>query len=689
MQQSRNSCSFNREGSRHLRPCRARSFTLVGRMRTFVALIALSACVAPGFIVSSGASAAPPVLRLSGGFMQYWDEMQSWSPDTWRSALDRMKDVRMNTVIVQMLVFENNDGSMHSFIGPSGQSDATETILNYADTNGFKVFLGLYMPNWNHDMIGSNFLFETQARMAVVAQQAWDRYLSGGRHNSFAGWYIPYEPWTANYRPVEVERLRSFFQTVHASCQLVSGDVPLAISPFISSSRPPPCQVEHLYRQLLDQSGIDILMLQDSVGAQQWESNIVQRVAPCFQAIQNACNSTGVKFWANLESFKISNGAYGPCDVVRLRKQLDATAPFVEEFVTFDFLHYMNPVAFLSGWDQTRRAQMRQLFSDYKAGFADTDYAPFALPELGASLAGNSLMVKWRGMAGDQFQVERKTNLAAALWTPLMTQMFTNGAEFSVLDPILDGQIARAYRVRKLPRLQVPDFMVYIPPGTFLMGTPTNDPNKRPGELPQFQVTLTRGFWISQFEVTQSEYQNLTCTNPATFIGNLDRPIETVSWRNAMDYCSVLTQQERQALRLPEGYVYRLPTEAEWEYVARAGTTNWFSFGNDQTLLSNYGWYNGDSQSTSHAAGQLQSNSWGLKDVHGNVSEWCWDWIGYAPAQPVTDFSGPTDGSYHAIRGGAWSSSWVNCRSSWRLGYSATSRTSDVGFRIVLAPVSP
>ena len=151
----------------------------------------------------------------------------------------------------------------------------------------------------------------------------------------------------------------------------------------------------------------------------------------------------------------------------------------------------------------------------------------------------------------------------------------------------------------------------------------------------------------------------------------------------------MLTQQERQALRLPEGYVYRLPTEAEWEYVARAGTTNWFSFGNDQTLLSNYGWYNGDSQSTSHAAGQLQSNSWGLKDVHGNVSEWCWDWIGYAPAQPVTDFSGPTDGSYHAIRGGAWSSSWVNCRSSWRLGYSATSRTSDVGFRIVLAPVSP
>jgi formylglycine-generating enzyme required for sulfatase activity len=673
---------------------RARSMILaadpfVGHMKAFVALVALSACVAPGFIAPPGASAAPPVLRLSGSFMQYWGEMQGWAPETWQAVLDQMKAVKMNTVIVQMLVQENNDGTLYSFIGPSGQPDATETILNYADTNGFRVFLGLYMPNWNHDMIGSNFLYETQGRMAVVAQQAWNRYLSGNRHSSFAGWYIPYEPWTANYQAAEVQRLRAFFQTIHASCQFGSNDVPLAISPFISSYRPPPCQVEQLYRQLLDQAGIDILLLQDSVGAQQWESNILQHVAPYFQAFQNACSSTGVKFWANLESFKISNGVYGPCDAARLRKQLDATAPFVKEFVTFDFLHYMNPVAFLSGWDQTRRAQMQQLFADYKAGFADTDYAPFAPPNLAASLAGNNLVAKWRGIAGDQFQVEFKTNLAFAPWTPLTTQMFTNGTEFSVLDPILAGQNARAYRVSKLPRLQVPDSMVYIPPGTFRMGTPTNDPNKTPNELSQFQVTLTCGFWINQFEVTQSEYQNLTCTNPATFTGDLDRPVENISWRNAMDYCSLLTQQERQALRLPDGYVYRLPTEAEWEYAARAGTTNWFSFGNDPELLPNYAWYDGNSQWTTHPVGQLQSNPWGLKDVHGNVFEWCWDWIDSAPTQPVTDFRGSTNDLYHAIRGGASSFPWVDCRSSWRIGYSAASVAFDVGFRIVLAPAGP
>ena len=595
----------------------------------------------------------------------------------------------MNTVIVQMLVRENNNGTLYSFIGPSGQPDATETILNYADTNGFRIFLGLYLPNWNHDMTGSNFLFETQSRMAVVAQQAWDRYLSGNRHTSFAGWYLPYESWTASYQPAEVQRLRSFFQAVHASCQAISGDVPLAISPFISSSRPPPCQVEQLYGQILDQSGIDILLLQDSVGAQKWETNILQRVAPYFQAFQNACKATGVRFWANLESFKISNGKFGPCDAARLRKQLEATAPFVDAFVTFDSLNYMNPVAFLASWDQTRRAQMQQLYSDYKAAFVDTDYAPFSPPQISASLAGNCLMLKWQGIPGDQFQVQFKTNLADAVWTPHSSQMITNGTGFSAIEEGLAQQEARYYRVLRFPRLQVPDSMIYVPPGTFLMGTPANDPNKTPNELSQFQVTLTRGFWINQFEVTQSEYQNLTCTNPATLTGDLERPVENVSWRNATDYCVLHTQQERQALRLPVGYVYRLPTEAEWEYAARAGTTNWFSFGNDPALLPNFAWYNANSQGTTHPVGQLQPNPWGLKDVHGNVFEWCWDWIGSAPTQLVTDFRGSTNDLYHAIRGGASSFPWVDCRSSWRIGYSSASVPSDVGFRIVLAPVIP
>jgi formylglycine-generating enzyme required for sulfatase activity len=658
-------------------------------MKALHSLVALSVCLAAGWLGLPGAFAAPDALRLSGSFMQYQDEMQGWAPETWVGVLDRMKEIKMNTVIVQMLVRENSDGTTHSFIGPIGQPDATETILNYADTNGFKVFLGLYLPGWNHDMTGSNFLFEIQGRMAAVAQQAWERYLVGNRHNSFAGWYLPYEPWTGNYQPAELERLRSFFQGVHASCQAVSGTMPMAISPFISSSRPPPCQVEQIYSQLLNQSGIDILLLQDSVGAQQWESNIVQRVAPYFQAFQSACQATGVQLWANLESFKITAGTFGPCDAARLRKQFEAAAPFVEDFVTFDFLHYMNPVAFLSTWDQARRDRMQQLFSDYKAGFVDSDYAPFAPPELSASLVSDNPALRWRGLPGDQFQVQLKTNLADAAWTPLNAPVVSNDTEFSVIDATLAPPHNRFYRVQRLPRLQVPDSMVYVPSGAFLMGTPANDPNKTPNELSQFQAAFTYGFWIGQFEVTQSEYQNVMCTNPATFSGDLNYPVETVSWRDATNYCARLTDQERQAGRLPGNYVYRLPSEAEWEFAARAGTTNRFSFGDDPSVLGNYAWYNGNSGSATHPVGQLQPNPWGLNDVHGNVFEWCWDWIGGTPAGAVTDFKGSTAGAYHAIRGGAWLFPWGDCRSSWRIGYAPTSRAGDVGLRTVLAPASP
>ena len=649
----------------------------------------LIACLALWLLAAPGTEAASPALRFSGSFLQYWDEMQSWPPENWRTLLDSMSELKMNTVIVQMQVRENDDGTLHSFIGPAGQPDATETILSYADTNGFKVFLGLYLPNWNHDMLGSNFLFETQNQMATVAQQSWNRYLSGNRHPSFAGWYIPYEPWTADYQPGEVELLRSFFQSIHASCQLISGDAPLAVSPFISAYRPPPCVVEQHYRQLLDQSGIGILLLQDSVGAQQWESNIPQRVEPYARAFQNACQATGVKLWANIESFQISSGVFGPCDANRLKKQFEAEAPFAENSVTFDFLHYMNPKVFLSSWDQTRRTRMQQLFSDYKAAFVDVDYAPFAQPIVSASVLGNDLALIWGGNSGDQFQVQFQTNITDAAWTQLGTPILASGKVFSTTDRILGGQSARCYRVQKLLRLQVPDSLVYIPPGTFLMGTPADDPNKTASELSQLQVTLTRGFWIGQFEVTQSEYQNLVCTNPARFTTDLNLPVENVTWQNAMDYCALLTQRERQAMRLPADYAYRLPTEAEWEYAARAGTTNRFSFGDNPALLADHAWFSANSLSTTHLVGQLQPNPWGLKDIQGNVLEWCWDWIGSASTQPVTDFVGGTNDLYHAVRGGAWSFPWIQCRSSWRVGFVSGARRNDTGFRVVLAPVTP
>jgi len=626
---------------------------------------------------------------LNGSFVQYWDEMQGWPPAVWQGVLEQMKELRMDTVVIQMLVRENSDGTLYSFIGPSGQPDATETILQFADTNGFKVLLGLYLPNWNHDMLASNFLYETQARMADVAQQAWTRYLSGNRHSSFAGWYLPYESWTANYSVAEVNRLRSFFQGVSQSCKLISGDVPLAISPFINSTRPPPCDVERVYTQLLDQSGIGIVMLQDSVGAQQWESHIVQNVSPYAHAFQRACAATGVELWANLECFKIEGATYVPCTASRLQKQFDATAPFVKRFVTFDFVHYMNPVAFLGSWNQERRDRMQQLFADYRETFVDQDYAPWGSPVISTTLASGNLTLSWPGAPGDLFQVQWKPNLADAAWSPLAASLLTNVTTFSLVEAVAAQQQARFYRVQRLPRLQPLEDMVWMPPGTFRMGTPTNDPSATPDELPQFTVTLTRGFWISRFEVTQSDYQNLMCTNLSGFIGNLDRPAERVSWNDAMEFCSRLTQQERQAGRLPDTHIYRLPSEVEWEYAARAGTTNRFSFGNDTSLLGSYAWYNANSGATTHPVGERLTNPWGLSDIQGNVFEWCWDWIVTAPSEPATDFVGSTNGAYHAIRGGAWSFPAAYCRSSWRVGYSPSARTSNVGFRIALAPVAP
>jgi formylglycine-generating enzyme required for sulfatase activity len=651
-------------------------------MRTTALVVCLWLSVAAR--QSRGATPADP-LRLGGTFLQYQEEMRTWSPSTWSAVLDRMRDLRMNIIIVQMLVRENDDGTTHSFIGASGQTDATEVILNYADANGLKVFLGTYCPSWKHDMLAGSFLSETQGKMAVVAKQAWDRYLSDGRHPSFAGWYIPYEPWTADYQPAEIARLRLFLQQIHAACLQISGDMPLAISPFISAQRPPPCQVEQTYRQILDQSGPDLLLLQDSVGAQKWETDIRPHVAPYFHAFRAACDATGVRLWANIESFRITAASFFPADAARLSRQLGAAAPFVDQFVTFDYFHYMNPVGFLSSWDANRRSQMQRLYADYKAAFVTDDYAPWAPPRVTPGLLENSLTLRWTGSPADQYEVQINTNLTAN-WTALSAPILTHTAEFQACDTIPPGATARFYRVRRLSRLEVPDSMVWVPPGTFAMGTPPGDTNRTPDELSPFEVTLTRGFWMGRFEVTQSEYQNVMCTNPASFVGNLESPVEMISWTQACDYCTRLTQQERQAGRLPADYSYRLPTEAEWEYAARAGTTNRFSFGRDPALLDSYGWYQHNSGSHVHPVGMLQPNPWGLRDVHGNVFEWCWDWIRTAPSTPMTDLVGSTNTIYRTVRGGAWSFPWGHCRSSWRAGQNLNNRQADIGLRVVLVP---
>jgi formylglycine-generating enzyme required for sulfatase activity len=233
--------------------------------------------------------------------------------------------------------------------------------------------------------------------------------------------------------------------------------------------------------------------------------------------------------------------------------------------------------------------------------------------------------------------------------------------------------------------------MVWIPPGTFTMGSPDSEQDRFDDEGPQTVVTLTHGFFMGQHEVTQAEYQAVIGSNPSYFSGDPNRPVEQVSWDDATNYCGKLTAAERAAGRLPTGYVYRLPTEAEWEYACRAGTTTRFFYGDDPgyTQLGNYDWYGSNSGSTTHAVGLKQPNPWGLYDMAGNVQEWCLDLWGTYPGWSVTDPRGPASGSYRVVRGGCWLDDGWDCRSALRLNFTPGDRRIFIGFRAVLAPGQP
>jgi formylglycine-generating enzyme required for sulfatase activity len=245
-----------------------------------------------------------------------------------------------------------------------------------------------------------------------------------------------------------------------------------------------------------------------------------------------------------------------------------------------------------------------------------------------------------------------------------------------------------------------PQHLVWIKPGTFMMGSPDDEVDRSDNEGPQTQVILSQGFWMSKYETTQGAYLAVMGANPSYHKGDTNRPVERVSWKNATNYCGKLTVRERAAGRLPTGYEYRLPTEAEWEYACRAGTMTRFSFGDDlsDTQLGDYAWNVSNSGGTSHPVGLKQPNAWGLYDMHGNVWEWCLDWYETYPGGSVTDPRGPTTfwtdprgwtmGSY---RGGSWGCDGWNCRSALRIRneYPPNTPFDDLGFRAVLAPGKP
>ncbi len=200
-------------------------------------------------------------------------------------------------------------------------------------------------------------------------------------------------------------------------------------------------------------------------------------------------------------------------------------------------------------------------------------------------------------------------------------------------------------------------------PGRFTMGSPQHSDN------PPHEVTLTRGFLLQKTPVTQAQWVAVMGSNPSNFAGNDLRPVEQVSWEDAQTFLSMLNQQT--------GKVFRLPTEAEWEYACRAGTTGDYA-GN----LDDLAWYDDNSGGTTQPVATRLPNPWGLYDMHGNVWEWCQDWYGALTASPVPDPTGPSSGSNRVLRGGSWYNDAYNARSATRHGGAPFVRIYIAGFRL-------
>lgn len=224
----------------------------------------------------------------------------------------------------------------------------------------------------------------------------------------------------------------------------------------------------------------------------------------------------------------------------------------------------------------------------------------------------------------------------------------------------------------------------YLSPGTFVMGSPEYELGRNNDE-DQHEVTIAQGFHIQITPVTVKQWRELMGNNPSCF-PNLSEecPIVGISWNECQEFIKRLNLQGEAT--------YRLPTESEWEYACRAGSTTSLANGeltelfcSMDSLLDEVGWYCGNSGRQIHPVGRKHPNAWGLHDMHGNLFEWCHDWYGKYPAAPGEQPHGPKCGAGKVIRGGSWFSSAKSCRCACRSHWAADSRSDFIGFRLVKA----
>lgn len=246
----------------------------------------------------------------------------------------------------------------------------------------------------------------------------------------------------------------------------------------------------------------------------------------------------------------------------------------------------------------------------------------------------------------------------------------------------------------------------WCPAGSFVMGSPVSEPDRRADEA-QVTVTFSRGFWMAESEATQGQWQRVVGAFPDALptadvgIGD-DMPLYWVNYLEAETFCRRLTERARAAGTLPAGWMFALPTEAQWEYACRAGTTTGTSFGDrlgrDQANFKGPVWNGGrDLPALGHASvvNSYPPNAWGLYDMHGNIFEWVRDWYharlpgGVDPDLSMTRGVPNRDGTYSRVRrGGAWIEDGWTCRSAFRLRYEPERRSDHIGFRVAVVPAA-
>ncbi|NLE55556.1 MAG: formylglycine-generating enzyme family protein [Lentisphaerae bacterium] len=270
-------------------------------------------------------------------------------------------------------------------------------------------------------------------------------------------------------------------------------------------------------------------------------------------------------------------------------------------------------------------------------------------------LAGLSQREVWQRIAEEAKQKERK-----AKWGSYRAQAAEHNAVVAGEEVV--NTVGMRFRL--------------IPAGTFRMGSEKGVAD----EKPVHEVEITQPFYLGVTEVTQAQWEAVMGTNPSHFTG-ANRPVEIVSWEDAVAFCAKLSAKEA-------GVTYRLPTEAEWEYACRAGSSqeyswHWSDQFEGEVGIDDYAWYGENSSGETHEVGKLKPNRWGLYDMHGNVGEWCQDWYDPYSQGKQIDPKGAAGGSNRVVRGGSWCLNAYNCHSAYRRGYWPSFRFYALGFRLV------